>query len=312
MTITALAALCLLAPVHDSLRWPLVPGTQFAYNGINAGGTATTSHLNIAVKPPKAETADTAAVTFPVSSNEWKTLQIVFTYTNDGPIAQFGGIFLYAQSGHLWFIKGGNSIDLAPLAKDDLNDVQLLKHHDSLLAYVNGSRSVRSIIPTTPLLPVTIGIAPWKGSIIACASYARELSIDELYANERAAQSIAKALFADTPKVTVEGELTAITPVPELDRIRPYRSALLAEEYKLVRIVSGRMSAFKTGTKIRIFRYGIRAGEKTSVKDAKIGDHAEMLIQSYDSDPKFSREFQVDALDPDITIPLFVDVTPVK
>ena len=312
MIINALVALCLMGHVQDSLHWPLVPGSQFAYNGISSTGSATTSHLNIAVKPAKASGPDTASVTFPTGSSEWKTLQIVFTYTADGAIAKFGGIFLYAQSGHLWFIKGGNSIDIAPLVKEDLNDVQILKHNDSLLAYVNGSRAVHSIIPTAPLLPIAIGVDPWKGSIIACTSYARELTIDELFANERAAQSISKALFGDTQKVTVEAELTASTPVPELERIRPYRSALLAEEYKVVRITSGRMSTLKPGMKVRIFRYGIRSGEKTSVKDAKIGDHAEMLIQSYDSDPKFSREFQVDALDPDITIPLFVDVTPVK
>jgi hypothetical protein len=143
-------------------------------------------------------------------------------------------------------------------------------------------------------------------------AYPRELSTDELYGNEVAAKSLAKALFADTQKATVEAELLATTPVPEIERIRPYRSALLAEEYKVIRVTSGRMSALKPGTKIRIFRYGIRFGEKTAIKDAKVGEKDEILIQSYDSDAKFSREFQVDGLDPDITIPLYVDVTPVK
>jgi hypothetical protein len=193
-----------------------------------------------------------------------------------------------------------------------VNSVQLIKHFDSIITFVNGSRPVASLLPTAPLLPIFVGLDGWKGQIIAAGSYARELSTDELYGNEVAAKSIAKALFADTIKATVEGELTAVTPVPDLERIRPYRSALLAEEYKVIRVVSGRMSALKPGTKIRIYRYGIRSGEKTAVKDAKIGDKTQMLIQSYDSDPKFSREFQVDGLDPDITIPLYVDVSPVK
>jgi len=84
------------------------------------------------------------------------------------------------------------------------------------------------------------------------------------------------------------------------------------EEYKVLKVVSGHMSAIKPGTKIRIYRYGIKAGEKTAIKDLKLGDHAKMVIVPYDSDPKYGREFQVDTLDPDISIPLFVDVTPDK
>jgi len=314
--ICVLAALCLqtpIPPIPSGPRWPMVPGMQFAFDGTT--GTERPSHLSISLKPSSAPKAasDWMEVTLPKGSGEWRTLQLVFSSSHDGTLAKFGGISLVVKNGRLWFAKQGHLSVIAPLVSDNLNDVQILKHFGgSVITYVNGSRPVASILTTAPLYPFFVGLDGWSGSIIGAAAYTRELSDDELFANEQAAKSMAKAMFADTPKVTVEGELTGMTPVPELERIRPYRSALLAEEYKVVRIVSGRMSAIKPGMKIRVFRYGIRAGEKTDVKNAKIGGHAKMLIQPYDSDPKFSREFQVDGLDPDFSIPVFVDVTPVN
>ena len=319
MTI-ALAALCLMAPVQTSLHWPLVPDPHFAINGIDANGAAQLAHATISIKADplgnRKQVTDasgtSATMTLPPGSSTWKTLQIAFTYSADGTLAKFGGISLVVKGGHLWFKKDDTKLDVAPLLADDFNDVQIIKHYNSLLAYVNGARASLSILPTKPLLPLEVGLDTWKGTIIGVAGYPRELTVDEMFANENAAHSLAKSLFADTPKFTVEGELLAATPIPDIEKIRPYRSALLAEEYKVVRIVSGRASAIKPGMKIRIFRWGIRAGEKTEVKNAKIGDHHDLLIQRYDSDPKFEREFQLDNLDPDISIPLFVDVTPDK
>ncbi len=314
--IPTLIALCALR--QDSLNWPLVPGSQFAYKGVGSNATEPAKHLSITLNPAGvngtsvSSKTDGLSVGLPQKSAEWKTVQLAFTYTQDGTLAKFGGISIFVKQGKLWFAKKGEYSEIAPLLKDDINDVQIIKHFDSIITFVNGSRPVASLLPTAPLLPFHVGLDGWKGQIIAAAVYPRELSTDELFGNEVAVKSIAKALFADTVKATVEAELTAATPVPELERIRPYRSALLAEEYKVIRVTSGRMSSLKPGTKIRVYRYGIRSGEKTSVKDAKVGDRAEMLIQGYDTDPKFSREFQVYGLDPDITIPLYVDVTPVK
>jgi len=326
MMTTAFAALCLLARLQGgSSHWPIVPGALFSLNGADSP----VSHAMIAVKGDstgKLASGDSGSgfVGLPRGATPWKTLQIAFTYTADGTLARFGGISLVTKGGHLYYSKDGAMIEVAPLTQGESNDVQILKHYDSIHAYVNGERASRSILPTKPLLPIEVGLDTWKGKILGIAGYSRELSVDELFANEHSLLSPTKSSPAvdatpkteppgpDTAKVTVEGELTAMTPVPDIDRIRPYRSALLAEEYKVVKIVSGRMASIKPGMKIRIYRYGIRAGEKTDIKDMKIGDHAEMLIQPYDSDPKFAREFQVDALDPDITIPLFVDVTPAK
>ena len=303
------------------LHWPFVSGSIFSFDGVATelkrpllivSGTGSSQQWTKPLKgtSSKGSASITEFYAMQTQGASWKTLQLAFTYTGDGTLAEFGGISLKIKNSHLWFAKDKTLIDVAPLVANDFNDVQIVKHYDSLLAYVNGDRASRSITPTKPFMPVEIGFDSWKGTIIAVAGYGRELSVDEMYANENAARTLAKSLFADTPKVTVEAELDAMTPIPDIDKIRPYRSALLAEEYKVIRITAGRMSALKPGMKIRIYRWGIRAGEKTALKTAKIGDHHEMVIQSYASDPKFEREFQVDNLDPDISIPLYVDVTP--
>jgi len=321
---TALFALCLVGSkqgsVQPELHWPLVPHTLFVARGIDTDGMDVLQHLRVAEKAgvPSIGVVRTggggswSSIVLPSGTAPWKTLQIVFAYKTEGPLATFGGVELAIKNGILFFSRGGNGLKMAQVSSGDLNDLQIVCHNGSLLAYLNGTPATQPVAATKPLLPIEVGIDPFKGSIIGVAAYDRELSVDEIAANTRAAKSMSKMLIADTLKVTVEGVLTGITPVPELERIRPYRSALLAEEYKVVRIVSGRMSAIKPGMKIRIFRYGIKAGEKTALQNAKLGDRAKMTIQAYDSDIKFSREFQVDNLDPDISIPLYVDVTPMN
>lgn len=313
----------LIAPLQTAptptLHWPLVPGALFVINGIDANGENPLIHAKVAEKagaqaigkPKTFAHGAAASLALPTNAPDWMTLQIVFTSTLDGTLATFAGVDLDVRKGWLWFTRGTTSVKLAPVVSGDLNDVQVSAEHGLLTAYVNGATAAGAIHAPRQPVPVEVGIDPWKGTILGIAGYSRELSPDEMYANEHAAKDMAKALFADTLKVTVEGELTALTPVPEVDRIRPYRSALLCEEYRVIRIVSGRASELKPGMKIRIFRYGIRSGEKTALKNAKVGDRATMLVQSFDSDPKFSREFRVDTLDPDIAIPWYVDVAPI-
>lgn len=313
----ALAALCFLAPVQ--LHWPMVPNTLFVVNGIDNAGSANLQHLKIAEKagvmsigsPRTGGDGSWASLAIPPSTKLWKSLQIAFAYSADGPVARFGDVEVMVKGGSLWLSKGSTVYRLAAASQNDLTDLQIVSEAGGLSVSVNGKAFGQSVSGGKAAYPIEVGLDPFKGTFAGVAAYIRALSVDEQVANDTAVREKSKALFADTLKVKVEGEMTASTPVPELERIRPYRSALIAEEYKVVRIVSGRNSSIKPGMKIRIFRYGIKAGEKTAVKDAKVGSHATMLIQGFDSDVKFGREFHVDDLEPDITIPLFVDVTPI-
>jgi hypothetical protein len=314
-----LAALCLLTPPQNP-NWPAVSSPLFVINGIDEAGMANLQHARIGEKagvtsigkPRTGAGGSWASLLLPSGTQQWRSLQIAFTYSSDGPVASFGGIELSVKKGYLWEGKIGANSKIAPVSPGDLTDVQIVRQQRTVHFYVNGKANGQPLAIAEQSYPVEVGNDPFKGTIVGVAAYARELSTDELDTNDKAVHEHAKPLFADTLKVTVEGQMTAFTPIPELERIRPYRSALLAEEYKVIRIVSGRNSSIKPGMKIRIFRYGIKAGEKTAVKDAKVGGRATMVIQGYDSDPKFGREFQVNDLEPDITIPQFVEVTPIN
>ena len=301
-TLTVLAA-CIVGFVPQgsastsTLKWPLVPDPLFALNG--TASETPLQHVQISIKTdgikedPKSSDKDAASLILPLGSPAFKSLQLLFMSTADGTLAKFGGISLVVKTGHIWFAKDGNQVDIAPLKADGLNDVQVVKHVDSLIAYINGEHSVQTMMPTAPLLPLQVGLDTWKGTILG-------------------GQGIAKSLTADTKTVTVNAELGAFTPVPELERIAPYRSALVAEEYTITSITSGRMSAIKPGLKIRVFRWGLLAGKKTDVASIKTGDKAQLVIQPLSADPKYEKEFQVDTLDGDISAVYFVDVTPAK
>jgi len=315
----AFASLCAAtirpqAPAQKSSpKWPIVPASLFAFNGVDTIGAVHVQHLHVEIKSDRSlEDRDpaNASVELPADSPAWKSLQIAFIPQTNGTLARFGGLDLTIKAGHVWFTKDGNQLDIAPIHDRALNDIQLVKHLDYLLAYVNGERANQTITPTSALLPLQVGLDTWKGTIVGVAGYARELTGDEVVANQHGAKALSKGLFGDTRTVTVEADLEAITLVPEPDSIAPNRSALVAEEYTIVTIVSGRMSALKPGLKIRVFRWGIRDGAVTDLAKAKVGDHANMVIQPLSADKKYEKEVQVDTLDSDINALYFVDVTP--
>ena len=248
--------------------------------------------------------------TLPENAPSWKSLEILFTGAADGTLATFGGVTVVVKNGRIGYRKDSGILDIGPLRADGINDVQWIKHLDSYLVSVNGEKQIQTVTPTAPVLPVEVGPDGWKAGIIGVCGYARALTDDEVVANQKAGFTFAKSLNADTKTVTIHAELGAFTPVPELDRIAPYRSALVAEEYTILSISSGRMSALKPGMKIRVFRWGLLAAKKTDVAGIKTGDKADMVIQPLSADPKFEKEFQVDTLDGDISALYFVDVTP--
>lgn len=298
-------------------KWPILPDPQFVVNGINQdGGTAQRVVIGLkALAEPETKVQSTSIIPtttkiLPEPSVPWKSLEILFTGSADGTLATFGGVTVLVKNGHLGYKKDSGFLDVGPLRSDGLNDVQWVKHLDSYLVSINGEKQNQTVTPDSSTLPIQIGPDGWKAGIVGVCGYSRTLTDDEVVANQKAGFAFAKSLNADTKTVTVHAELGAFTVVPELDRIAPYRSALVAEEYTILTITNGRMSALKPGMKVRVFRWGLLAGKKTDVANLKSGDKADFVIQPLGADPKYEKEFQVDTLDGDISALYFVDVTP--
>lgn len=158
--------------------------------------------------------------------------------------------------------------------------------------------------PLTPSVPADMRQSP----LVSIAKYGRRLTLAEIRANAKAAPTYVDSLTPDTPTVTVDATLTTTTEVPDPARIKPYRNALLAQDYKIVSFVSGHAKGLKIGGKLRVFRYGIYDGKKTDIQNEKPGDKVRITVQTLDSNPTMSREYQLDNLDTDVTATYYVEV----
>ena len=115
------------------------------------------------------------------------------------------------------------------------------------------------------------------------------------------------ALQAPTAPVTVDLELIAMTKAPVPASIKPYRNALIAQEYKVKTVVKGKDADIKAGEKIRVLRWGILSGKLTSVAKAKKGDKIRLTIKRLAGWVDMEREYQVDTLESDLAMTYFVD-----
>lgn len=116
------------------------------------------------------------------------------------------------------------------------------------------------------------------------------------------------ALQAPAATVTADLELLATTPVPAAVKIRPYRSALVAQEYKVKAIVKGQDSDVKVGEKIRVLRWGLIETKPTKIAKAKKGDKVRITFKKLAGWLQMEREFQVDNLESDLAVTYFVEV----
>jgi hypothetical protein len=108
--------------------------------------------------------------------------------------------------------------------------------------------------------------------------------------------------------VVADLELVASTPVPSATRIKPYRSALVAQEYVVRKVVKGKDADVKPKAKIRVFRWGILETKPTSIAKAKKGDKVRLTLKRLSGWVEMEREYQVDELDSDLAITYYVEV----
>lgn len=108
--------------------------------------------------------------------------------------------------------------------------------------------------------------------------------------------------------VTADLQLVATTPIPTAAKIRPYRSALVAQEYTVKTIVKGKDADVKAGSKIRVLRWGLIDAKPTKVAKAKKGDKVRLTFKRLAGWTEMEREFQVDNLESDLSVTYFVEV----
>ena len=142
----------------------------------------------------------------------------------------------------------------------------------------------------------------WQGKLEGVAIYARALGAEE------AARNCALALERvgrrkAPPQTEVEATLAAATPVPTAKEVEPYRSALLAYEYNVDKIVKGDAKL----KKVRVFQWGIVDMQPQPITQAKPGLKTRLLMESMNDHPELGAELQRDGLPEDYDTLVFVE-----
>lgn len=110
-------------------------------------------------------------------------------------------------------------------------------------------------------------------------------------------------------KITVSAVITAVTPVPDPNRVKPYLNVLIAQEWRVKSITGGKVDGVKPGTVIRVLRWGILNGKVVPViKNNKVKDAVKAKLGMFSDYPKLSREYQVDTLPENYTAPVLLEV----
>jgi hypothetical protein len=209
-----------------------------------------------------------------------------------------GGIQLRVKDGKLSIRDGATTARSIPVVPGAPLDLAGTLSTNSVFLYANG-KPLGKYSASSPPVTFQIGksVEPWDGVVVGLVTYKRALTAAEIARSNEAAQAYAIGFLAPTPTATLKLRLGAFTPVPDPARMKPYRQALIAQEYTVLATVRGRLSGVKRGDKIRVFRFGVVEGKKTALKDMKSGDLATVTLELLSADPNLEREYQLDTLD---------------
>lgn len=110
-------------------------------------------------------------------------------------------------------------------------------------------------------------------------------------------------------KINVTATITAVTPVPDPNRVKPYLNVLIAQEWKVKTVKGGKIDGVKPGTVIRVLRWGILNGKIIpSIKNNKAKATITAKLAKFSDYPNLSREYQVDTLPDNYTAPVLLEV----
>ncbi|MGA2065655.1 MAG: PKD domain-containing protein [Thermoguttaceae bacterium] len=155
----------------------------------------------------------------------------------------------------------------------------------------------------------------WLGRIEGVAIYKRFLDAAEAAGNYAAYWKKVAARKAP-PQIEVQARLRAMSRIPELRQIAPYRDALVVNEYdveKVLRIARQWRFAGKVepGRKIRVAQWGLLDGVKTTLAEAKTGDECRLTLEAFANHPEKLDELEVsNSLEEDFETPWLYEPQP--
>ena len=145
------------------------------------------------------------------------------------------------------------------------------------------------------------GQRSWHGTVEGIALYNRTISATEASQNYESYAALHPVKSISPLKVTAK--LVSVSPLPTLNEIKPYRQALVLNEYKVEKILQGKCKA----QKIRVAQWAILGGVELN-KKSQPGSTATLVLEPFEQNPQLASTYTSDTLDPNPDIPVYVDL----
>jgi hypothetical protein len=152
------------------------------------------------------------------------------------------------------------------------------------------------------------GARDWAGAIEGVAIYSRALNAEEVRRDALQYLRLVKSRPA-APQIAIDAELIARSPLPTMDEIKPYRSALAVCKYR----VTGNPPAELDGDReILVAHWALLDGRAEPIADWKPGMKTQLLLEPVERNPQLQRFVTKDQFDSDddLVRPRYYDVKP--
>jgi len=140
----------------------------------------------------------------------------------------------------------------------------------------------------------------WHGRVEHVAIYNKALTADQV------AQSYAKVTetIEARPTLTewtVKGKLVAVSEIPTLEQINPYREALVVAEYERA---DGKVGEDGKPIRFRVAHWAILDAKPQSITNAKPGQQHDLTLQMFEQNPQLESLFISDTLELNLDLPM--------
>lgn len=243
-------------------------------------------------------------------SNE---LSMECTVTPNGQQIDRGGCVLaygvWQAKDKLLFSLNGATTEVATLPINQTSHVVITYVQDLLMCYVDGKQvfstdKVKGDLQGYPTGGLSTGNnldgRTWRGTIEGIALYNRALTPEEVLANYKAFRII-RETRKPVERVELDGKLVAASRTPLLKEIQPYNSALVINEYEVVKLVSGTY----VPNRIRIAHWVILDGQTQRIAQMPLGTVARIVAEPMPSQPQLEGQYVADTLDVNLDLPLY-------
>jgi hypothetical protein len=128
----------------------------------------------------------------------------------------------------------------------------------------------------------------WRGTVEGLAVYSRILAASEVGENAARYTSLI-AEREPVERVVVEATRTRASSRPRLSEISPYREALVVNEYRIDRVVSGTLAA----PRVRVAEWAVLGGEAQSAQEGRV----RLVLERFGDNPQLEGTVLRDELD---------------